>query len=107
MAEPTKDDVDAIVGPATPHFAYQLRARVLELVVREAMGMAGAGIAVGLLLAIAATRGLTRLLFAVSPQDPGVLASAAVLLAVVALASSVAPALRASRVDPLAALRSD
>ena len=32
MAEPTKDDVDALVGPATPHFAYQLRARVLELV---------------------------------------------------------------------------
>jgi len=32
MAEPTRDDVDAIVGPATPHFAYQLRARVRELV---------------------------------------------------------------------------
>ena len=32
MAEPTRDDVDALVGPATPHFAYQLRARVLELV---------------------------------------------------------------------------
>jgi len=32
MPEPTRDDVDAIVGPATPHFAYQLRARVLELV---------------------------------------------------------------------------
>ena len=32
MAEPTRDDVDAIVGPATPHFAYQLRAQVLELV---------------------------------------------------------------------------
>ena len=31
MAEPTRDDVDALVGPATPHFAYQLRARVLEL----------------------------------------------------------------------------
>ncbi len=30
--EPTRDDVDALVGPATPHFAYQLRARVLELV---------------------------------------------------------------------------
>ncbi|HET7045115.1 MAG TPA: hypothetical protein VFI37_09720 [Gaiellaceae bacterium] len=29
---PTKDDVDALVGPATPHFAYQLRARVRELV---------------------------------------------------------------------------
>ena len=32
MAEPTFDDIDALVGPATPHFAYQLRARVLELV---------------------------------------------------------------------------
>jgi hypothetical protein len=32
VAEPTKEDVDALVGPATPHFAYQLRARVRELV---------------------------------------------------------------------------
>jgi hypothetical protein len=32
MAEPTKDDVDALVGPATPHFAYQLRARVRQLI---------------------------------------------------------------------------
>jgi hypothetical protein len=32
MVEPTRDDIDALVGPATPHFAYQLRARVRELV---------------------------------------------------------------------------
>lgn len=32
MTEPTRDDIDALVGPATPHFAFQLRARVLELV---------------------------------------------------------------------------
>ena len=32
MAEPTRDDVDALVGPATPHFAYQIRARLQELV---------------------------------------------------------------------------
>ena len=32
MTAPTRDDVDALVGPATPHFAYQLRARVRELV---------------------------------------------------------------------------
>lgn len=32
MAEPTFDDIDALVGPATPHFAYQLRARVRELI---------------------------------------------------------------------------
>ena len=32
MAEPTREDIDALVGPATPHFAYQLRARIEELV---------------------------------------------------------------------------
>src|SRR5947207_13581705 len=32
MRQPTRDDVDRLVGPATPHFAYQLRARVRELV---------------------------------------------------------------------------
>jgi hypothetical protein len=32
MVEPTRDDIDALVGPATPHFAYQLRARVEELI---------------------------------------------------------------------------
>jgi RecB family exonuclease len=32
MREPTKEDIDALVGPATPHFAYQLRARVDELI---------------------------------------------------------------------------
>jgi len=32
MAEPTRADIDALVGPATPHFAYQLRARVWELI---------------------------------------------------------------------------
>ena len=32
MAEPTFDDIDALVGPATPHFAYQIRARVREAI---------------------------------------------------------------------------
>ena len=32
MPEPTRDDIDALVGPSTPHFAYQLRARVEELI---------------------------------------------------------------------------
>ena len=32
MAEPTRDDIDVLVGPATPHFAYQLRARVHDLI---------------------------------------------------------------------------
>ena len=32
MPEPTREDIDALVGPATPHFAYQIRARVRELI---------------------------------------------------------------------------
>jgi len=32
MSEPTRDDIDALVGPATPHFAYQLAARLRELI---------------------------------------------------------------------------
>jgi len=32
MADPTRDDIDALIGPATPQFAYQLRARVRELI---------------------------------------------------------------------------
>ena len=32
MAAPTRDDIDALIGPAAPHFAYQLRARVAELI---------------------------------------------------------------------------
>jgi hypothetical protein len=32
VAEPTREDIDALIGPATPHFAYQMRARVRELV---------------------------------------------------------------------------
>ena len=36
--EPTRDDIDALVGPATPHFAYQIRARVKELVADLAEG---------------------------------------------------------------------
>jgi hypothetical protein len=32
VSEPTRDDIDGLVGPATPHFAYQLRARVQELI---------------------------------------------------------------------------
>jgi hypothetical protein len=32
MPEPTREDIDALVGPATPHFAYQLRARIEELI---------------------------------------------------------------------------
>jgi hypothetical protein len=38
MREPTKEDIDALVGPATPHFAYQIRARLEELVLHLSDG---------------------------------------------------------------------
>jgi ABC-type lipoprotein release transport system permease subunit len=62
---------------------------------------------VGLVGAALATRLLSGLLYGVSPGDPLTFASVAVLLAVVALVASYAPARRASRADPLSILRSD
>jgi ABC-type antimicrobial peptide transport system permease subunit len=69
--------------------------------------MAVAGILVGLAAAFAASRGLASLLFGVAPHDPGIFAISAALLAAVALAASLIPALRASLTSPLAALRSE
>jgi putative ABC transport system permease protein len=75
------------------------------LVLRDAMGLAGAGIAVGLPASFAAARALRGLLFETAPGDPRVFAAAAALLALATIGASLAPAIRASRVDPIAALR--
>jgi ABC-type antimicrobial peptide transport system permease subunit len=65
------------------------------------------GMAAGLLLALGVTRLMSSLLFATSPTDVATFAAAATLLAAIAVAASVIPALRASRVDPLVALRDE
>jgi putative ABC transport system permease protein len=62
---------------------------------------------IGLVGSLAVTRVLGSLLFEVRPTDPAALAGAATLLLVVALAASYLPARRATRVDPLVALRAD
>ncbi len=78
---------------------------VLGLVIRKAMTLAGAGVALGLIAAWGATRVMSSLLYGVQARDPVVFAAApAILMAVAALASYI-PARRASRVDPLVALR--
>jgi putative ABC transport system permease protein len=83
------------------------RGRVLADVVRGAMGLALAGVGAGLLAAFALTRAMASLLFGVSATDPATfLVTPAVLLAV-ALAASLVPARRASKVDPLVAIRQD
>lgn len=66
-----------------------------------------AGIAGGLLIALAASRSIRALLFGVSPADPAVLGGAIALLIVVALAATLLPARAAARVDPLQVLRLD
>jgi predicted permease len=85
-----------------------LGARAVEvrrLVVRQLLALAAVGVVIGLAGALAATRLLGALLFGVSPTDPLVLASATVLLVILAALASYAPAVRASRVDPVEALR--
>jgi ABC-type antimicrobial peptide transport system permease subunit len=73
----------------------------------EAGAVAGIGITLGLVASVALTRLLTRLLFGVRPGDPVTLLMTALLLAGVALAATLGPALRAGRVDPMQTLRSE
>jgi putative ABC transport system permease protein len=82
-------------------------ADVWRLVLRQGMLLTGAGLALGLAGAVAATRLLTSVLFEVKPSDPITYAAVAALLAAVALAASYIPAYRASKVDPLVALRQE
>jgi predicted permease len=78
---------------------------VRAMVVRQSLALAAIGVVIGLAAAFAATRLLGALLFGVSPTDPLVLSSATVLLLAIAAIASYAPARRASRVDPVEALR--
>ncbi|MGN6391586.1 MAG: ABC transporter permease [Gemmatimonadales bacterium] len=77
------------------------------LVLRHGLAMACAGILLGLLGALALTRLLVSQLFGVSPTDPVVLAVAVATLAAVSGAACLIPAIRATRVDPVNALRSE
>ncbi len=78
---------------------------VLNMVVRQGLKLAAAGVAIGLVGAFIATRSLSALLFTVSPNDPVTFILVSVLLAAIALAASLIPAWRGSRIDPLVALR--
>jgi putative ABC transport system permease protein len=83
------------------------RSDILRLILGQGMTLVGGGIAVGLMGALALTRGLESLLFGVSPTDPVTFTIVAVLLAGISLAACYLPARRATKVDPLVALRCD
>ncbi|HEX8942167.1 MAG TPA: ABC transporter permease [Gemmatimonadaceae bacterium] len=80
---------------------------VIRLVVTDGLRLAGAGVAIGSVIAFAASKWVKPLLFDVSPRDPLVFGLVVAILVAVAMAASWVPARRASRVDPNVALRAD
>ena len=80
---------------------------VMKDVLGEGLRLAAIGMALGLGLALAATRLMSALLYATSPTDVATYAGAAAILAVIAITASFIPAFRASRVDPIIALRDE
>jgi ABC-type antimicrobial peptide transport system permease subunit len=80
---------------------------VLRLVLRQALILVGVGLATGLMLALALSRLLDSLLFDLSATDPVTYTAIALILGAVALVASWLPARRATRVDPLRALRTE
>ena len=84
-----------------------IQGRIVSMVVSEGIRMAGIGIVLGAVAALVAARSLRTLVFGVATTDVATYGAVAAILTVVALAASYIPARRASRVDPLVALRSD
>jgi len=83
------------------------RGNIMRMVLRQGLGLALAGTALGLAGAVIVSRLIAGLLYGVRPTDPLSFAVVAVLLLGVALLACLIPARRAVRVDPLAALRHD
>jgi putative ABC transport system permease protein len=83
------------------------RGRVLRLVIGQGMVLAVIGIAIGLVGAFALTRLLAAQLYSITPTDLGTFVGVSFLLATIALVATLVPALRATRVDPVVALREE
>lgn len=102
--------ISYLVGQRTHEFGIRIalgaqRPDIVRLVLRNGLKMALTGVAIGLLAALALSRLMTKMLFGVSPTDPLTFTVISVLLTCVALFACYIPARRATKVDPLAALR--
>jgi len=101
-----------VVGARTRELGVRMalgadRRRVVAIVLRDAATMVMAGAAVGIAGALIAARSLAALVFEVRPGDPARLIVAVVVLAGVGLLAAFVPARRATRIDPVAALRAE
>jgi putative ABC transport system permease protein len=83
------------------------RSSILGMILRQGMALAAAGLGVGMAAAMASTRLISGLLFGVTPTDPVTFAAVAVILFGVAGCATLLPAVRATQVDPLTALRDE
>jgi len=81
------------------------RSGILGMVLRETLVLVAVGIALGVIAALEATRLISTLLFGLKPNDPLTIAGAALLMVAAAVFAGYVPAHRASRVDPVVALR--
>jgi putative ABC transport system permease protein len=79
--------------------------QIARMVLREALLLAALAVAIGLTGAIALTRVMESVLYETTPNDPATLAISASVVLIVAAAAALVPARRATRVDPLVALR--
>jgi predicted permease len=101
-----------LVGERTREFGVRLamgarREDVLGMILRRAGWLTGIGVSIGLLLAFALAHGVANLLYEVSPNDPVVFSGITAAIAATALFASWLPARRASRIDPMVALRDE
>jgi ABC-type antimicrobial peptide transport system permease subunit len=83
------------------------RERILQTVVRDALSVVLIGLAIGIVAAVVASRAFAALVFGVTTTEPVVYAAVAVVLAALGIAASLVPAWRATKVDPLVALRTE
>jgi predicted permease len=83
------------------------RRQVLFMILRETFSLAGAGVALGLLAAVGLARYVESLLYGLEPWDPVTMAGAVALMLAVAILAGWWPARKASRLDPMSALRAD